>query len=399
MNRTAGGGALGHDPIASVLSDRDKRAAARADPRAGVRDRAQPRCSHNRHGRRAHRRPGRRPPRDLRRRVARAPEGGQARGSEGRSAPGGLMADVVEKRPVARPLRRRGQAGRRYSGRFALAHLLVVVAFAGVLVLFAYLVSQSNAPGSLVELQAHGRRDVRRERRSMANHVAPRYLSGGESDRGRPGPAACSSMTRSSTGSPSPVPPLPGRGRALSRSSSRRAIDDGLRLLRPGAALRPRGTGAEDVVPLLRRGVARARAVHLQVLARHRRRSWPSSRRRPSRAPRSTFRRRNLEAELSKPLEQTLPSRDVITASSMRLRVERRQRSIGFERRESAARLGYRAPFGDCARRLRGLWRVSAANERRPHDCDRASAAVRTFGTASGTDRRSSSARTTARPW
>ena len=28
MSRTAGGGALGHDPIASVLSDRDKRAAA-----------------------------------------------------------------------------------------------------------------------------------------------------------------------------------------------------------------------------------------------------------------------------------------------------------------------------------------------------------------------------------
>ena len=39
MNRTGSGGALGHDPLARVLGDHDKRALAAQTARPGLRDR------------------------------------------------------------------------------------------------------------------------------------------------------------------------------------------------------------------------------------------------------------------------------------------------------------------------------------------------------------------------
>lgn len=225
------------------------------------------------------------------------------------------MADVVEKRSVAAPVAPPGsrRAGA-YSGRFALAHILVVVAFASLLVLFAYLVSQSNDSGAWSSYKPAGGETYPRAQK-LANFVAPRYISG-------EGPIAVVQAQ-----------PLFFHDQVVDGVAFTRApfqdVGEHYHQLEPagqstmayvfcGQADRCglAATGAEDVVPLLRR--------ESLELALYTFKYWPEIDAvvailppAVKSSPAVYFRRPNLKAELAKPLEQTLPSRDVITASSM----------------------------------------------------------------------------------
>lgn len=88
------------------------------------------------------------------------------------------MADAVEKRraaePVASPAVRKPSA---YGGRFALAHLLVVLVFGGLMGAFVYLVAGSRSSEAWSSYKPTGA--TYRKAQNMANHVAPRYVSGG----------------------------------------------------------------------------------------------------------------------------------------------------------------------------------------------------------------------------
>lgn len=77
------------------------------------------------------------------------------------------MADAVEKPRKA------------YGRRFFLANLLVVAGFAGVIVLFAFLVSNNAAKQQWSEYKPKGA-DVFDKAQNMVDHVAPKYRYGGE---------------------------------------------------------------------------------------------------------------------------------------------------------------------------------------------------------------------------
>ncbi|MEP6910953.1 MAG: hypothetical protein ABI896_11055 [Actinomycetota bacterium] len=89
------------------------------------------------------------------------------------------MADVVEKKAGARPVplpvaRREGK----YSRRFAVVQLLVMVLFAGLLALFALLISRSGSHESWSSFKPSGGETFGRAQ-NVANYVAPRYISNG----------------------------------------------------------------------------------------------------------------------------------------------------------------------------------------------------------------------------
>ena len=225
------------------------------------------------------------------------------------------MADVVEERPVAAPVAPLGsrRAGA-YSGRFAVAHILVVVAFASVLVLFAYLLSQSNDSGAWSSYKPKGGETYPRAQK-LANFVAPRYISGG------------------STIAVVQAQPLFFHDQVVDGVAFTRApfqdVGEHYHQLEPAGASTMAyvfcgqaarcglaATGAEDVIPLLRREALE--------LALYTFKYWPDIDAvvavlppAAKSSPAVYLRRSNFDAELAKPLEQTLPSRDVITASSM----------------------------------------------------------------------------------
>jgi hypothetical protein len=225
------------------------------------------------------------------------------------------MADVVEKRSVAAPVAPPGsrRAGA-YGGRFALAHILVVAAFGSLLVLFAYLVSQSNNSATWSSYKPTGGETYPRAQK-LANFLAPRYISGG-----------------------SPIAVIQAQplffhdqvvdGVAFTRAPFQDVGEHYHQLERAGASTMAyvfcgqaarcglAATGAEDVIPLLRR--------ESLELALYTFKYWPEIDAvvavlppAAKSSPAVYLRRSNFEAELSKPLERTLPSRDVITASSM----------------------------------------------------------------------------------
>jgi hypothetical protein len=66
-----------------------------------------------------------------------------------------------------------------YGRRFVLANLLVVAGFAGVIVLFAFLVSNNAAKQPWSEYKPKGG-DVFDKAQNMVDHVAPKYRYGGE---------------------------------------------------------------------------------------------------------------------------------------------------------------------------------------------------------------------------
>jgi hypothetical protein len=90
------------------------------------------------------------------------------------------MADAVEKRredaPAAASIVRPRSA---YSRRFVLANILVVACFLGVIVFFAYLVSNNAAKQSWSNYKPKGG-DVFDKAQNMVDHVAPKYRYGGE---------------------------------------------------------------------------------------------------------------------------------------------------------------------------------------------------------------------------
>jgi hypothetical protein len=224
------------------------------------------------------------------------------------------VADVVEKRvaaPVAPPGSRRAGA---YSGRFALAHLLVIVAFASGLGLFAYLVSRSETSATWSSFEPTGA-ETYPKAQNLANFVAPRYISNDS-------PIAVVQAQ-----------PLFFHDQVVDGVAFTRApfqdVGEHYHQLEPagrttmayvfcGQAARCglAATGAEDVIPLLRR--------ESLELALYTFKYWPDIDAVVALLPPATksspavyLRRRDLEAQLSKPLERTLPSAEVITASSM----------------------------------------------------------------------------------
>jgi hypothetical protein len=225
------------------------------------------------------------------------------------------MADVVEKRPVAAPVAPPGsrRAGA-YGGKFALAHILVIAAFASLLVLFAYLVSQSTSSAAWSSYKPTGA-ETYPKAQNLANFVAPRYISGGS-------PIAVVQAQ-----------PLFFHDQVVDGVAFTRApfqdVGEHYHQLEPAGASTMAyvfcgqaarcglaATGAEDVIPLLRR--------ESLELALYTFKYWPEIDAvvavlppAAKSSPAVYLRRQNFEAELAKPLEQTLPSRDVITASSM----------------------------------------------------------------------------------
>lgn len=83
------------------------------------------------------------------------------------------MAEAVEKIPPIPP--RRGSA---YTKRFVLAYLLMIGVFAGVIGLFAFLVSRSDSAARWSAFQPSGR-DAFDKAQNLANYVAPRYVEQG----------------------------------------------------------------------------------------------------------------------------------------------------------------------------------------------------------------------------
>ena len=212
---------------------------------------------------------------------------------------------------VAPPGSRRAGA---YGGRFALAHILVVAAFASLLVLFAYLVSQSNDSAAWSSYKPTGGETYPRAQK-LANFVAPRYISGGS-------PIAAVQAQ-----------PLFFHDQVVDGVAFTRApfqdVGEHYHQLEPAGASTMAytfcgqadscglaATGAEDVIPLLRR--------ESLELALYTFKYWPDIDVVVAILPPATksspavyLKRSDLKAELSKPLEQTLPSRPVITASTM----------------------------------------------------------------------------------
>jgi len=249
------------------------------------------------------------------------------------------VADVVEKRPVAASAAAQGsRPTNRYSKRFALAHALVIVAFAGLLVFFAYLVSGSQSSTPWSSYKPTGGETFPRAQK-LASFVAPRYISGGS-------PIAVVQAQ-----------PLFFHDQVVDGVAFTRApfqdVGEHYHQLEPagestmayvfcGQAARCglAATGAEDVIPLLRR--------ESLELALYTFKYWPEIDAVVAILPPATksspavyLKRSTLKAELSKPLNRTLPDRPVITASTMtadeRATVERLTRVFPSSFQETAS--------------------------------------------------------------
>jgi hypothetical protein len=222
------------------------------------------------------------------------------------------VADVVEKRPAAEPLRTPiVRAESPHSRRFALVLLLVMVVFAAMLVLFAYLISRSDSePWSSFEPKG-GDTYVRAQK--LANYVAPRYVSDGA-------PIAVVQAQ-----------PLVYKDAVVDGIAFMRAPNQGvgtpftqfepaektlLYVFCGPAASCSLPDSSEDVTPLLRE--------ESLELALYTFKYWPgidsvvallppSKTRRPA----FLFRRRKLEDQLSRPLDETIPRHagDITTGS------------------------------------------------------------------------------------
>lgn len=218
------------------------------------------------------------------------------------------MADVVEKR-VAEPESRRTSA---YSRRFALVQFLVMVVFAGLLALFALLISRADSSQPWSSFRPRGSETYARAQ-NLANHVAPRYVSDG-----------------------APIAVVQAQPLVY-----KEAVVDGIAFMRrpfqdvgsPFTQFEPAdktllyvfcgpaascalAEGSEDVTPLLRE--------ESLELALYTFKYWPNINSvvtllppSKTRRPAFLFRRRKLENELGKPLETTIPQGDLVTTDSL----------------------------------------------------------------------------------
>ena len=88
------------------------------------------------------------------------------------------MADAVEKRREESTSESVDRPRSAYGRRFVLANLLVVAGFAGVLVLFGFLVSKDSSKQAWSDYTPKGS-DVIDKAQNMVDHVAPKYRYGG----------------------------------------------------------------------------------------------------------------------------------------------------------------------------------------------------------------------------
>lgn len=226
------------------------------------------------------------------------------------------MADAVEKRrvaePVTQPVVRKTSA---YGGRFALAHLLVVLVFGGLMGAFAYLVAGSRSSDDWSSYKPSG--TTYRKAQNMANYIAPRYVSNGT-------PIAVVQaqplIYRDAVVDGIAFTRAPFRNVGSHYTQFESAAKTMLYVFCGQAARCGLAeSGAEDVIPLLRR--------ESLELALYTFKYMPDIDRVVTLLPPATnsspavyLRRRNLTKELAKPLSQTLPEHAVVTTSSMTIR-------------------------------------------------------------------------------
>jgi hypothetical protein len=220
------------------------------------------------------------------------------------------VADVVEKRVAPLPVKKRAGI---YSRRFALVQLLVMILFAGLLALFAVLISRSGSHQAWSSYKPRGGDSIGRAQK-LANYVAPRYVSNG-----------------------SPIAVVQAQPLIY-----RDAVVDGIAFMRQpnqgvgspftqfenasktmmyvfcgaSTACGVTQSAADEVAPLLRE--------ESLELALYTFKYWPDINSVvmllppwKKENPALLFRRKKFTKELSKPLEATLPKRDVMTRASL----------------------------------------------------------------------------------
>ena len=89
------------------------------------------------------------------------------------------MADALEKRREESTSESVGRPPSAYGRRFVLANLLVVAGFAGVLVLFGFLVSKDSSKQAAWSDYTPKGSDLIEKSQNMVDHVAPKYRYGG----------------------------------------------------------------------------------------------------------------------------------------------------------------------------------------------------------------------------
>jgi hypothetical protein len=220
------------------------------------------------------------------------------------------VADVVEKRVAPAPVKRRAGL---YSGRFAFVQLLVMILFAGLLGLFALLISRSDSHHPWSSYKPTGGETIGRAQ-NLANYIAPRYVSSS----GAPVAVVQAQPFIYKDAVVDGIAFLrqPAQGVGSPYSQFETATNTMLYVFcGPATGCGLPNTG-EDVTPLLRE--------ESLELALYTFRYFPGTKSvvtllppSQSRSPALLFRRRKLAAELSKPLSATLPKHDLITTNSV----------------------------------------------------------------------------------
>jgi hypothetical protein len=217
------------------------------------------------------------------------------------------MADAVEK-----PRERRAAA---YTRRFVLAYVLVIVVFAGMVGLFAVLVSRSDSSSDRWSSFRPKGGDELAKAQNLANYIAPRYIDDGS-------PVAVVEAQ------PLVVQNTLVDGIAFSRGTSRGTIGGGLKQFEPadgtimyvfcgpGDKCGPSPNATAQTETLLRR--------ESLELALYTFKYWDGIKSVVALLPPLNgtkpavyLRRRAFEDILSKPLDRTLPTRPRITGRSM----------------------------------------------------------------------------------
>ena len=224
------------------------------------------------------------------------------------------MADVVEKRPgaeiVSPPLARPEPV---HSRRFAVVLLLVMVLFAVMLGFFAYLMSKSDASERDWSSYKPPSGEMYESAQSLADYVAPRYLSNGN-------PVAVVQaqppIYRQAEVAGLAFMQEPNQGVGTAYRQFQSADDTMMYVFCGPAASCALPQGGEDVTPLLRR-----ESLELALYTFH---YWPDVKTvvallppTKDQKPAFLFRRKELSAQLSRPLESTLPNSDAVTTTSM----------------------------------------------------------------------------------
>ena len=232
------------------------------------------------------------------------------------------MADAVETRAVDTTDAPAEKRRRPYTARFAIAQLLVVAAFGGVLIFFAFLVARDTSHG-WSSYRPTGDGDLNRSQ-NLANYIAPRYMYDNV-------PVAVVqaqpllyrdvavdgiAMTQA------PIRDVGTHFRQFEETGSTMTYVFCGRATKCGMP----ETGAQDIFPLLQR--------ESLELALYTFKYSPGVKKIVTLLPPTTdtepaiyFKRGDLQKQLSKPLGETLAERNIVTAQSMsgpeRARVQR----------------------------------------------------------------------------